>query len=430
MRQKNTKIILSITVGLMFIICITAVQASYWQTSILPDVSDWPQHQDDSGDGSWCGVAALQAKIDWDWREHHNDYTHFYTQEELWDYARDHTSSDISIKGVQGRDEALPGVVGNGWTQVRKLNISYDFGIDPHAVAWLLWKYGPSYYHYWIYDDVDQATWALLWTLENYHEPVPTAVWAGSHWVLTIGYHALQSATSNDGLGEIYAIYYADPLPSADPTTYEAFKWKTYADWENYFTVYANSNDPDPSTGWYTPPPDHWYGHWVTVERDDKAGYSPDWAMGINGPIMPNYFPSNIYLPLVLKNWPWSFTETFYPARNPGWILSGATPSPNGRTDAGALYFEETASAQISISVPANDELSISFWCKDTMDGYSYPRIDLYLDGEDVTPGSGANNILCYKTWTYHEYMIDNNVNDSDTLYLREQRRFLFIMED
>ena len=135
MHNKLVKFVLfTLCGGLITGLLVITVHA-YLQESITPNISDWPQHQNDPGNGSWCGAAALQAKIDWDWREHHDDDTHFYTQEELWNYARDYASSDISIKGVQGRDEALSGTVGNGWTEVRKLNISYDFGIDPHAVA-------------------------------------------------------------------------------------------------------------------------------------------------------------------------------------------------------------------------------------------------------------------------------------------------------
>jgi len=180
---------------------------------------------------------------------------------------------------------------------VRKLNIAYDFGLDPHAIAWMLWKYGPDYYHYWIYHSVDQATRALLWTLEYYHEPVVAAVGHGNHLVLVIGYHASGKAT--EWLGEIYAVRYADPLHGPDPG--DAYRWRDYNTggqrWIDYFTDYTDPHDPDPATGWYVPPPDHWYGHWVTIERDDRTTYSPDWAMGLSGPIMPYYN----YLPAVLR---------------------------------------------------------------------------------------------------------------------------------
>lgn len=90
-----------------------------------------------------CGAP---GKIDWDWSDHYHEYNHFHSQETLWAYARDHTCNDIVAKGVRGNDAALPGEVGDGWRQVRKLNIAYDFGLDPHVIAWMLWKYGPDYY--------------------------------------------------------------------------------------------------------------------------------------------------------------------------------------------------------------------------------------------------------------------------------------------
>lgn len=416
MQQQLIKsILLTLVSGLAIVLLVITVNA-YLQDTITPNISDWPQHQNDSVNGSWCGVAALQAKIDWDWREHHNDYSHFHTQEELWDYARDHTSSDISIKGVQGRDEALSGVVGNGWTQVRKLNISYDFGIDPHAVAWLLWKYGPSYYHYWIYDNVDQATWALLWTLENYHEPVVTAVLDGAHWVLVIGYESLRSATNLNGMGEIYSVRYADPLYG--PATNSAYKWIPYdgsihPNWsDDYFTNYTDSSDPDPATGWYASPPEHWRNHWVTVERDYYSNRSPDWAMGPNGPIMPYHWPYHTYLPLTLKNYPETyFYETFSPTHS-GWIFTGSKYiGPPGRPDGSfeaSLRLYEGASGSITISVPPDSTPVLTYWCRDELTSGSYARFDLYLDGVDTTPGIGAVNLNCSTSWTGREQIIDS----------------------
>jgi len=98
--------------GLLLSLLTWVALADYWQISITPDVSDWPQRHNDSVNGSWCGAAVLQAKIDWDWSDHRHEYNHFYSQETLWNYARDHTCSDITAKGVRGRDTALYGTVG------------------------------------------------------------------------------------------------------------------------------------------------------------------------------------------------------------------------------------------------------------------------------------------------------------------------------
>lgn len=309
-RIRRVCFLFLLSVGIALLFCLSAPNAwaDYWQTSIIPNVSDWPQHHNDSVNGSWCGVAALQAKIDWDWRDHYNQSNHFYTQEWLWDYAKNWKCSDIVCKGVQGRDAFLTGrPVGNGWYEVRKLNIAYDFGLDPHAMAWMLWAIGPDYYHYWRYDDVHTATYGVLWTLETYHEPEPVAVLHGAHWVSVIGYQADRSVIDPAG-SSISQVRYADPL--RDPN--DAYRWREYntgdQKWIDYFASYTATEDPDPSTGWYVPPPDHWRNHWVTVERDWFTTYSPDWGMEMvigpggarNGPIMPQ-LPYHSHLPVVLE---------------------------------------------------------------------------------------------------------------------------------
>ncbi|MFB0534373.1 MAG: hypothetical protein ACETWR_05265, partial [Anaerolineae bacterium] len=53
-------------------------QATYRQDSITPWVCDWPQKYNDPTNGSWCGAAALQAAIEWDWRDHYGDTGHYY----------------------------------------------------------------------------------------------------------------------------------------------------------------------------------------------------------------------------------------------------------------------------------------------------------------------------------------------------------------
>lgn len=75
-------------------------------------------------------------------------------------------------------------------------------------------------------------------------------------------------------------------------------KWDyTYQEWISiWFTPYTDPGDPDPSTGWYVPPPDHWRNHWVTIERDDWSE-NPDWGMSLSGPIQHN--PISVYLPFV-----------------------------------------------------------------------------------------------------------------------------------
>ena len=72
--------------------------------------------------------------------------------------------------------------MGDGYNEVRKMNIAYDFGVDPSALAWMMQAYGHDYYHYAVYHDgLYHATRWLLWTVEHHQEPVVAVVQHGSH---------------------------------------------------------------------------------------------------------------------------------------------------------------------------------------------------------------------------------------------------------
>lgn len=274
--------------GLLFLwMVVTTVWSSPASTSypLTPfQLTMWPQ-----GVSNWCGPGVLQSAIQWVNTYYDGTPTPeptIVTKANLWAFMKNNTCSTLG-----GRDRALPGTVGDGAAQVRKLNIAYDVGVDPHAMAWTMYKYTPAgyNYHYWIYSNgADEATRKLLYTLEMYHEPVSVAINHGFHWVLVIGYDAEASALH--GAGNIEMIYAFDPLVNL-------VQGYTYQEWiSSIFTPYTHELDPDPSTGWYVPPPDHWKNHWVTIERDARPE-NPDWGMSLNGPIRPNQ-PS-IYLPFV-----------------------------------------------------------------------------------------------------------------------------------
>lgn len=130
-----------------------------------------------------------------------------------------------------------------------------------------------------------------MWTLERFHEPVMVAVWHGSHWVLVTGYRSDFKAYPSSP-GTIYEIKIANPWDGS-------INWYPYSgssdSWIDYwFTEYTNMNDPDPATGWYIPPPDHWYNHYVTIERDGFLDL-PDYGFSINGSIPTHYD----YLPII-----------------------------------------------------------------------------------------------------------------------------------
>jgi hypothetical protein len=215
---------------------------------------------------NWCGPAVLQSEIEY-------VTSNWIPQATLWAYMRDNTCNDVNI---YGRDAALPGPVGNDTDDVRRINIAYDFGADPHAMAWTMWMKTPSgyYYHYRIYSSsVDFATRKLLYAVERYDEPQFAAVLQGSHWVLVVGYDSANPAYPTDP-GTIYRIRIADPL-------YGSISWYPYTGgfhpWTTYwFTRYTDNRDPDPFTGWYIPNPGHWYNNWVTLQRDENSSYRPD----------------------------------------------------------------------------------------------------------------------------------------------------------
>jgi hypothetical protein len=123
------------------------LSANHILDTIEPNVNDWPQKYNDPTNGSWCGAAVLQANVEWDWRHHYGDTSHYHPQWSYWNHMRDDSCSDVYSKGAHGRDIPLPGTVGNGHDEVRELNIAYDFGVDPHALAWTMWGWGPGVPH-------------------------------------------------------------------------------------------------------------------------------------------------------------------------------------------------------------------------------------------------------------------------------------------
>lgn len=152
----------------------TVFSINYPLTPIIPTIYDQITP-------NWCGPGSLQSVI-----QYVNQYNNgapavtvvpIIPKATLWAFIRDTPSSALG-----GRDNPLPGVVGDGYNEVRKLNIAYDMGADPHAMAWTMWTHTGNgyYYHYWIYyDSAIIATKTILYTIEKYHEPVIAAVWAG-----------------------------------------------------------------------------------------------------------------------------------------------------------------------------------------------------------------------------------------------------------
>jgi len=57
MRNKLIKSILVALCGCLLAGLLVITARAYLQKSITPNVSDWPQHQNDPVNGSWCGAA-------------------------------------------------------------------------------------------------------------------------------------------------------------------------------------------------------------------------------------------------------------------------------------------------------------------------------------------------------------------------------------
>jgi len=293
MKHTRSRLALSLVVTFVIsMIIMVSPTVGFRQDAININMQPQERHSDDTPPYGWgCGAACLQANVDW-------IMGHWYEQDEFWGFIRDRNCREWG-----GNDPILPLTsahpsYGDHGKDVRKLNIAYDFGADPHAVAWAMWYYAGGSYHNYIYDGLWIATQNLLWTLEHYQEPVMAAVHEGSHWISVTGYEANAAATDL-GFSVVYQIRYSDPWP-----TNPRDNWVGYNDWEDLFTRYTNVNDPDPAVGGYVPPPNHWYNRWATIERDTINRYSPDWAMtidqeGVTSPI-PHHW--RIYAPTILNN--------------------------------------------------------------------------------------------------------------------------------
>jgi hypothetical protein len=288
---EKTHIAKAIIITMGFLILFASPALGYTLNTIDINMQAQERTSDTNPPFGWsCAAANLQADIAWatgTWRQ----------QDVYWGFMRDRTAQEVG-----GFNFLLPltsehSKYGDKSWMVRKLNISYDFGVDPHAVAWALWYFGAASYHYYIYYDVWNASYHLLWTVEHYQEPAIAAVYDGSHFVSVTGYKANVPATDPD-FSTIYQVRYSDPWP-----TNPRDNWVTYSSWRNMFTKYTDENDPDPSVGWYLSYSHHWRNHWVTIERDDMDSYNPDWAMTIYPGWVPRPIPHDYYtyIPAVFK---------------------------------------------------------------------------------------------------------------------------------
>lgn len=141
MKQRKDRIALFLLslLFLVFVFTVTTVFSSPSRSSQFPQQPISPTLYQ-QGVANWCGPGSLQSAIQW--VKQYNNGTPVATivpiipKATLWAKMRDNTCYELGW----GRDIALAGTIGDGFNEVRKLNIAYDFGVDPHAMAWMMWR--------------------------------------------------------------------------------------------------------------------------------------------------------------------------------------------------------------------------------------------------------------------------------------------------
>ena len=126
----STLIIFSVVIPIGLSIWSPALSDWYPATPIVPTFF---QQQS----SNWCGPTVLQSAIQY--VDHHNDGNPLgvsptiIPQQMLWNFMK-----YINCGNLGGNDPQLIGTVGDGSSDIRKLNIAKDFGADPHALVWTM----------------------------------------------------------------------------------------------------------------------------------------------------------------------------------------------------------------------------------------------------------------------------------------------------
>ncbi len=293
MNKRKIRVGLVLSFLVVFVFWVSISTASSDINSIQYPLTPMNPTLYDQGVDNYCGPGSLQSVI-----QFVNQYNNGWPTGTVVPIIAKTQIMGFMVQtpcsALGGRDNPLQGrPYSDAPNDIRKLNISFDMGADPHAMAWSMYHYTGAgyYYHYWIYasNNPDLATRNLLFSLEKFHEPVIVSVWHGAHWIYVDGYESEYPAATEDGWindpGNITRIkigdtYHYDPLTYVPWVAYNSgsTSWLSY-----YFTSYTDIRDPDPATGWYVPPPDHWKNHLVAIERDVLGEYNPDFGMSKNG---------------------------------------------------------------------------------------------------------------------------------------------------
>ncbi len=187
-------------------------------------------------------------------------------------------------------------------------NIARDFGGDPRAQAYAAWYEAPDqhYYHQYVYHNgVAAATYGLA-------RGVATSFWDGTSPEIAIVDHALHSvviagvwADNNPAVVgnaniDSFAVYNPWDQQNFGPFLNGAYYARvSYSDWITNVWWWGqpyNANgtsDPDPVIGIYqagpgtaNPNAHFWIGNYVSIQRDNDAVDSADYAINENGVVM------------------------------------------------------------------------------------------------------------------------------------------------
>ena len=105
---------------------------------LYPDASQMPWAQ--QHEGNYCGPAVVGELLDW--IEIKNNKTPTFDEDALMQWMATTYSSSLP-DGLDGSLALFSSgsnfkSYGTLWNQVRGLNTAYDFGTDPHALAWTI----------------------------------------------------------------------------------------------------------------------------------------------------------------------------------------------------------------------------------------------------------------------------------------------------
>ena len=135
-----------------------------------------------------------------------------------------------------------------------------------------------------------------------------------------------------------------------------------------------------------------------------------------------------VFLPLVLKNWPPVYLfETFGAGQN-GWIYYTIPSSnhvsdyvyiyPDGHTDGNSLFIGEGnnyhAGAKKYVAVPPGSSLKLSLWCKEAPEGTpGYSSYHIYINGHHLSGPTG-----CPNNWDERSVTIPSNYTATGQILL------------